>query len=71
MNDIDSVANKDFTDGDNTKHQTLKEVATVSVCLCDKHDVCTGSYIDYTKTYVVRCSCSCHNYKSVATLGDK
>lgn len=71
MNDIDSLTNKDFSNVANTaKDQNLKQVATVSVCLCEKHDKCTGSYIDYTKTYVVKCACSCHNYNS-DLKGDK
>jgi hypothetical protein len=71
MNNIKSLRNKDFTDlVNNIPDQNLKEVAIVSVCLCEEHDKCTGSYIDYTKTYSVKCACSCHNYKS-NLKGDK
>jgi hypothetical protein len=71
MNDIDSLADKDFSNVANTaKDQNLKQIATVSVCLCERHDICTGSYIDYTKTYVVKCACSCHKY-NLGPNGDK
>jgi hypothetical protein len=72
MNDIDSLTNKDFTNSANiTKDQNLKELATVTLCLCD-HDKCTGQYVDYTKTYVVKCACSCHNnYYNSGLKGDK
>jgi len=72
VNDNECLSNKGFRNvGNAVKDQNLKQVATVSVCLCEKHEICTGSYIDYTKTYVVKCACSCHNYNSVGLKGDK
>lgn len=73
MNDIESLPNKDFSNVANiTKYQGLKQIATVSVCLCEEHDKCTGSYIDSTRTYLVKCACSCHdNYYNSGLNGDK
>lgn len=74
MDDIESLEDKSFAGDDynsaNIKYQNLKEVATVTLCLCEEHHKCTGVYIDYTKTYLVKCSCSCHDYGS-DLKGDK
>jgi hypothetical protein len=35
------------------------KVATVTQCL-SKHTECTGRYMDGTETYLIICTCSCH-----------
>ena len=60
MNNVIAGGNKDCDHSDGRKCQSLEKVATVTLCLCD-HDKCTGQYVDYTKTYVVKCACGCHN----------
>ena len=56
MNYNNTLRNKGFINtAGNSQGQNLKKVAEVSVCLCEEHSKCTGNYIDYTKTYVIRC----------------
>lgn len=49
-----------LADGIQNKEPTDKiKVATVTHCL-SKHTECTGRYIDCTETYLIICSCFCH-----------
>lgn len=35
-------------------------IQTVTVCLTPSHRECTGEYLDFTCTYLIKCSCRCH-----------
>lgn len=37
-----------------------QEITKVTQCLTANHSECSGSYVDFSKTYVVKCGCPCH-----------
>ena len=53
-----TYGNHNPSDKDSTGLRYLTSVVTE--CL-DLHETCTGSYIDSSERYIVRCCCSCHN----------
>jgi hypothetical protein len=52
------VQNNDVTD-----HSVFKEKVTITECLVDKCEGCTGSYINRMSGHRIICKCECHNKK--------
>jgi len=54
------------TDGTNQLKKKPLEICNVTSCLTH-HNECSGKYIDYTRKFLINCSCQCHNHPGTIT----
>ena len=62
--DLAIDANQDLVSKDSSRSIYLSTVVTE--CL-DAHERCTGSYVDNSGKYILRCCCLCHRGEDVTT----
>jgi hypothetical protein len=62
ISNLDIDANQDRVDKDSYRFSHLSTVVTE--CL-DLHERCTGSYVDSSGKYILRCHCLCHRGEDV------
>ncbi len=38
---------------------------TITTCLTNSHEECTGTYVDTTASFKIQCKCGCHVNRSI------